>query len=57
MSNILFRSTGDKSNEQNNTIEEWNSNVVEETVIHSPLVTQSDDVDVQRKIFISLMLP
>ena len=57
MSNILFRSTGDKNNEQNNTIEEWNSNVVEETVIHSPLVTQSDDVDVQRKIFISLILP
>ena len=46
MSNILFRSTGDKNNEQNNTIEESNSNVVEETVTHSPLVTQSDDVDV-----------
>ena len=57
MSNILFRSTGDKNNEQNNTIEESNSNVVEETVTHSPLVTQSDDVDVQRKIFISLILP
>ena len=32
MSNILFRSTGDKNNEQNNTIEESNSNEVEETV-------------------------
>ena len=51
MSNILFRSTGDKSNEQNNTIEESNSNEVEETVTQSPLVIQSDDVDAQRKIF------
>ena len=57
MSNILFRSTGDKNNEQNNTIEESNSNDMEETVTQSPLVTQSDDVDTQRKIFVSLILP
>ena len=57
MSNILFRSTGDKNNEQNNTIEESNSNDMEETVTQSPLVTQSDDVDTQHKIFVSLILP
>ena len=57
MSNILFRSTGNKNNEQNNTIEESNSNEVEETVTKSSLVTQSDDVDAQRKIFVSLILP
>ena len=57
MSNILFRSTGGKNNEQNNTIEELNSNDVEETVTKSPLVTQSDNVDAQCKIFVSLILP
>ena len=57
MSNILFRSTGGKNNEQNNTIEESNSNDVEETVTKSPLVTQSDNVDAQCKIFVSLILP
>ena len=45
MSNVLFRSSGDKNNEQNNTIEESNSNDMEETVTQSPLVKQSDDVD------------
>ena len=57
MSNILFHSTGNKNNEQNNIIEESNSNDVEETVTQSPLVTQSDDVRAQRKIFVSLILP
>ena len=57
MSNILFRSTGDKNNEQNNTTEESNRNEVEETVTQSPLVTQSDDVDAQCKMFVSLILP
>ena len=57
MSNILFRSTGEKNNEQNNTIEESNSNKVKETVTQSSLVTQSNDVDAQRKIFVSLILP
>ena len=57
MSNILFRSTGDKNNEQNNTIEESNRNEVEETVTQSPLVTQSHDVDAQLKMFVSLILP
>ena len=57
MSNIVFRSTRDKNNEQNNTIEESNSNDVEETVKLSLLVTQSDDADAQRKIFVSLILP
>ena len=57
MSNILFRSTGGKNNEQNNTIEELNSNDVEETVTKSPLVTQSENVDAQCKIFVSLILP
>ena len=57
MSNIVFRSTGDKNNEQNNTIEESNSNDVEETIKLSLLVTQSDDADAQRKIFVSLILP
>ena len=57
MSNILFRSTGDENNEQNKTTEESNSNNVEETVTQSLLVTQSDDVDAQRKIFVSLILP
>ena len=59
MSNILFRSTGDKKNEQNNTNEESNSNNVEETVtalVTSPLVPQSDDVDAQIKSFVSLIL-
>ena len=53
MSNILFRRTGGKNNEQNNTIEESNSNDVEETVTKS----QSDNVDAQCKIFVSLILP
>ena len=57
MSNIVFRSTRDKNNEQNNTIEESNSNDVEETVKLSLLVTQSDGADAQRKIFVSLILP
>ena len=57
MSNILFRSTGDKNKEQNNTTEESNSNEVKETVTQSLLVTQSDNVDAQRKIFVSLILP
>ena len=57
MSNIVFRSTRDKNNEQNNTIEESNSNDVEETVKLSLLVTQSDDADAQHKIFVSLILP
>ena len=60
MSNILFRSTGDKKNEQNNTIEESNSNDVKETVtplVISPLVPQSDNVDAQSKSFVSLILP
>ena len=57
MSNILFRSTGDKKNEQNNTNEESNSNNVEETaLVTSPLVPQSDDVDAQIKSFVSLIL-
>ena len=56
MSNILFRSTGDKNNEHNDTIEESNSNEVEETVTQSPLVTQTDNVDAQCKIFVSLIL-
>ena len=51
MSTILFRSTGDKSNEQNNTIEKSNSNEVEETVTQSPLVTQSEGLDAQRILF------
>ena len=57
MSNILFCSNGDKSNEQNDTIEESNNNDVKYTITHSPLVTQSNDVDAQRKIFVSLILP
>ena len=36
MSKILFRSTRDKNNEQNNTTEESNRNNVEETVTKSP---------------------
>ena len=56
MSNILFGSTGDKNNEQNNTTEESNSNEVKETVTQSPLVKQSDNEDAQRKIFVSLIL-
>ena len=43
MSNILVRSTGDKSNEQNSTIEESNSNEVEETQRGGGY--KSDDVD------------
>ena len=42
-----FLYTGGKSDEQNNTIEESNRNNVEEAVIQSNLVTQSDDVDAQ----------
>ena len=57
MSNILFCSNGDKNNEQNDTIEESNSNNVKDTITHSPLVTQSNDVVAQRKIFVSLILP
>ena len=56
MSNILFHSTGNKNNEQNNTTEESNSSGMEETVTQSPLVTQSDDVDAQCKNFVSLIL-
>ena len=56
MSNILFYSTGDKSNEQNNIIGESNSNNVEETVTQSPLVVKSDNIEAQRKIFVSLIL-
>ena len=39
-----------------NTIEESNSNDIEETVTQSPLVRRSD-VDTQCKIFVSLILP
>ena len=41
MSNILFRSNGDKNNEQSNTIEESNSNEVEETVTQSEFVSEN----------------
>ena len=41
MSNILFRSTGDKNNEQNNTIEESNSNEVEETVTQLEFISEN----------------
>ena len=41
MSNILFRSNGDKNNEQNNTTEESNSNEVEETVTQSEFVSEN----------------
>ena len=56
MSNIIFRSIGDKNNEQSNTIEESNSNEVEESVTQLPLVTQSGNVDALCKIFVSLRL-
>ena len=56
MSNILFYSTGDKSNEQINIIGESNSNNMEETVTQSPLVVKSDNIEAQRKIFVSLIL-
>ena len=57
ISNILFRSTGDKDGERNNLIAESNSNDIEETVSQSPMVTQRYDVDAQRKVFVSLTLP
>ena len=50
MSNILFCSTGDKDDEQNNLIAESNSNNIEEIVTQSPMVTQRYDVDAQRKV-------
>ena len=56
MSNIIFRSIGDKNNEQSNTIEESNSNEVEESVTQLLLVTQSAHVDALCKIFVSLLL-
>ena len=56
MSNIIFRSIGDKNNEQSNTIEESNSNEVEESVTQLLLVTQSGNVDALCKIFVSLRL-
>ena len=54
ISNILFRGTGDKDGKRNNLIAESNSNDIEETVTQSPMVTQRYDVDVQRKVFVSL---
>ena len=57
ISNILFRSTGDKEDELNNLIAESNSDNIEETATQSPMVTQHPDVDPQRKIFVSLTLP
>ena len=57
ISNILFRSTGGKDDEQNNLIAESNSNDIQETVTQSPMVTQRYDVDAQRKVFASLTLP
>ena len=56
MSSIIFRSIGDKNNEQSNTIEESNSNEVEESVTQLLLVTQSGNVDALCKIFVSLRL-
>ena len=56
MSNIIFRSIGDKNNEQSNTIEESNSIEVEESVTQLLLVTQSGHVDALCKIFVSLLL-
>ena len=56
MSNIIFRSIGDKNNEQSNTIEESQSNEVEESVTQLLLVTQSGNVDALCKIFVSLRL-
>ena len=56
MSNIIFRSIGDKNNEQSNTIEESNSIEVEESVTQLLLVTQSGNVDALCKIFVSLLL-
>ena len=56
MSNIIFRSIGDKNNKQSNTIEESNSNEVEESVTQLLLVTQSGNVDALCKIFVSLRL-
>ena len=56
MSNIIFRSIRDKNNEQSNTIEELNSNEVEESVTQLLLVTQSGNVDALCKIFVSLRL-
>ena len=56
MSNIIFRSIGDKNNKQSNTIEESNSNEVAESVTQLPLVTQSGKVDALCKIFVSLLL-
>ena len=46
--NILFRSTGDKDDEQNNLNAESNSNDIQETGTQSPMVTQRYDVDAQR---------
>ena len=58
MSNIPFRSNGDKNNkEKKNIIEQSNSDDVEETVTQSSLVTQSDNADAQHKIFVTLILP
>ena len=51
ISNILFCSTGDKDDEQNNLIAEPNSNDIEETVTQSPMVTQRYDVGAQRKVW------
>ena len=39
ISNILFRSTGDKEHELNNLIAESNSDNIEETATQSPMVT------------------
>ena len=57
ISNTLFRSTGDKDDEQNNLIAESKSNDIEETVTQSPMVTKRCDIDAQRKVFVSLTLP
>ena len=45
---MLFRSTGDKDDEQNNLNAESNSNDIQETGTQSPMVTQRYDVDAQR---------
>ena len=46
-----------KTTKKKNIIEQSNSDDLEETVTQSSLVTQSDNVDAQHKIFVTLILP
>lgn len=54
---FLFVAMETKTTKKKNIIEQSNSDDLEETVTQSSLVTQSDNVDAQHKIFVTLILP